>query len=152
MSFPLRFLLYVVGGALLMTLVDLPGGWVRLLAVLALIVAAAYLDHWITSAPRPGRAAPDNLVSLKAWRQRPAAGPAPRERRAPQPVYATPLQAEAESLLQVLRAEGLRPVMVMQNRQGGGDVIYEIRVGTAELKRARPLVDLFVAQSVRAPS
>ena len=65
-------------------------------------------------------------------------------------VFASPAQSEADELLQLLRNEGLRAVLVTRNATGKQATLqFEIRLPHREAKRAQPLVELFKLRAAK---
>jgi hypothetical protein len=152
----LRIALYIGGGGLIFTWIDPPAGFTRYVLILVLIVAAAYLDLWLFR-PRAGRSSERNVVSLAALRQsrnrRQVGGGLGRERRVLQTVYRTPLHAEVDELLALLRSEGLNPMMVSQSvRREGNGHLYEVRLPEKEVPRAKPVIQFFQLKTAKTPS
>ncbi|MBI4083400.1 MAG: hypothetical protein HY423_12405 [Candidatus Lambdaproteobacteria bacterium] len=158
MSLTVRMALYVGGGAAILTWIAPPDGLPKVGLILGLIVASAYLDRVLTRRARKGVSA-GGVVSLGTFRnqreQKGGAAAETRGRRIPRLVFSTRYQSDAETLREMLRGAGLNPVLVMQNRGGAAGTaapVYEIRVVEAELKQARPLIDQFLARSLKKPS
>ncbi len=152
----LRIAIYLVGGGLLLSWVAPQGGLTRVVAILALIVLCAYLDAFFFGR-RKRDLSSDKVVSLGSFRaqrnRRPNQPDGGRERRVLQPVFNSSYLGEAESLTQILRAEGVRPLMVTQSPIGEkGSPHFKVMVPEAELGRAKPIVDLFLARSTKKPS
>lgn len=150
-----RITAYLLGGGLLLTWLNPPEGLVGYLIVGALIIAFAYLDALL--AGRSGRAGGDKVVSLKAFKARQKTraegGTGGRERRVLRPVYSSTFRGDVESLLQVLRAEGMNPMMVTQNRGGAkNSPFYMVMLPEKDVARAKPLIDLYTMPSARRPS
>lgn len=151
-----RLAIYLVSGALLVMWVAPPEGLYRYALIVALIIVAAYLDAW----SRGGRKSkPDrsNVVSLLGYRKhhpRPHPGPAgARERRTMSPVFASYHQAESDELMQLLRGEGLRPVLVTAHAPDRSNRIrYEIRLAHHEAERAQALVKWFKLRAGKHPN
>ena len=151
-----RFIVYLGGGGLILIWVQPPQGIGQHLLVLALVVGFAYLDRWLF---RMGTGHIDhgNVVSLNAVRQsrnlRQGQGGAVRERKIFQTVYTSGLYQDVDTLLSLLRAEGLNPMMIsQQTAKGEGDAVYEVRLPEKELARARPLIQFFLVRSAKNPS
>lgn len=154
MSFPLRILVYLAGGGLLLTWIDPPGGLMRYGLLLVLILAFAVVDH-LLQRKRAALAHRHNVVSLGAYRrqkQRRSGGTPGRERRVLKPVFHSAHFAEVDALLGVLRGEGLHPVMVTQNQEEPNRAAYEIRLPEGELKPAQPLIEQYLLRSAQHPS
>ena len=151
-----RIIIYLGGGGLILNWVEPPQGVGLHLLILALIVGFAYLDRWLF---RMGSAPIDhcNVVSLNAARQsrklRQGQGGNVRERKIFQTVYTSGLYQEVETLLSLLRAEGLNPMMVSrQAAKGEGEAVYEVRLPEKELAKAGPLIQFFLVKSAKNPS
>ena len=150
-----RTFAYLFGGGLVLTWLEPTDGAFRVLAIGGLIVAMAYLDGFLghgASAPGDGR-----VVSLKAYRARRKAraenGTASRGRRILRPVFSSAYHRDVETLLQVLRAEGMNPMMVTQNRSGSKNAhFYLVMLPEGEVERAKPLIALYGADSAKKPS
>src|SRR5262249_12622751 len=117
MAFAFRFVGYIVGGGILLALINPPPGPVSWAAVILYIVACAYIDAIGLRAARvpAGSRHSDGVVKMDAYRagkHRAGAHAAGKpERRTPRPVFDTTIQAEAEGLLSLLRGKGLHPIM-----------------------------------------
>lgn len=153
----LRAFIYLVAGALLVTWVSPPPGLLRYALIIGLILGAAFVDHWLRGRGRQGRSAATNVVSLLGHRRprgRAAGGLSPfRERRGLRVVYSSAVQADADELLELLRTEGLRPIMVSQNttfRQSPPQ--FEIRLPEHEARKARSLIEMFKLQAHHRPN
>lgn len=152
----LRIAIYLLGGGLFLSWFAPEGGITGVVVILALIVLCAYFDAFFFGRhKRP--ATSDKVVSLgdyKAQRKRrPGQADGGRERRALQPVFHSSHQSEAEELTQILRAGGVRPLMVTQSPGGEkGSPPFKVMVPEAELGRAKPIVDLYLAQPTKKPS
>ncbi len=152
----LRFIVYLGGGGLILIWVEPPQGIGLHLLILALVVGFAYLDRWLF---RKGVAPIDhgNVVSLNAVRQsrnlRQGKGGTVRERKIFQTVYTSGFYHEVDTLLSLLRAEGLNPMMISQKTaKGNGETVYEVRLPEKELARAKPLIQFFLVKSAKNPS
>ncbi len=151
-----RFIVYLGGGGLILIWIEPPLGIGRHLLILVLVVGFAYLDRWLfrmSAAPSD----PGNVVSLNAVRQsknlRQGQGGAVRERKIFQTVYTSGLFQEVDTLLSLLRAEGLNPMMISQKTaKGEGEAVYEVRLPEKELARAKPLIQFFLVKSAKNPS
>jgi hypothetical protein len=151
-----RIAMYIGGGGLLVTLADPPGGFAQFALVLLVIVGAAYTDHWLTR-KRPQNWMGGNVISMDSVRQsrrkRHASQAAVREKRVFQPVYSSAFHQEVQELLDLLRSEGLNPVMVSQRpSRGESSPIYEVRLPAKEVSKAKPLVQFFQVKSAKTPS
>jgi hypothetical protein len=151
-----RLLIFLVSGALLVMWIAPPEGLYRYALIVALIIVAAYVDAWSRGGrkAKPHRA---NVVSLLGYRKhhaRPHAGPpGARERRAMTPVFSSHIQVEADELGQLLRGEGLRPVLVTaQSSDRSHRIRYEIRLTHPEAERAQALVKWFKLQAGKHPN
>lgn len=151
-----RIALYLTGGGLLLVWLDPPAGIMQYILIAGLILAFAYLDSFIA---RRSRVAGNNpkVISMGAFRarQKHRAGTAAagRERRVLRPAYSSAYHSEVDALLQILRSDGLNPMMVTQNRSGAmASPVYMIMLPEKELRQAKPLIDLYVVQSAKAPS
>ena len=152
----LRLVLYVGGGGLIITWIDPPGGFTRSVLILVVIVGAAYCDLWL-SRPRQPKWQGQNVISLTSVRRsrkrRQASGGSGRERRVLQTVYSSGYHQEVDELLGLLRAEGLNPIMVAQNRsRGGHGPIYDVRLPEKEVAKAKPLIQFFLVKTAKRPS
>jgi hypothetical protein len=152
----LRIALYIGGGGLIITAIDPPGGFTKYGLILLLILAAAYLDRWLSRPHAPGWSG-RNVILLSSPRQSRGkrAGPSPlgRERRLPQTVFRSGYQQEVDELLLMLRAEGFRPIMVShQTPRAENGSSFEIRLPEKEVPKARPLIQFFLVKSAKAPS
>ena len=87
----LRIAAYLLAGGLLLAWADPPAGWVRFLAILAYIVAAAYFDALVVGAwlrVRPtGRRAGKEALTRRGVRSKVGPG---REQRRLRPVFQSP--------------------------------------------------------------
>lgn len=152
MKLPVRMLCYLVGGALLLAWVDPPPGLLTFALVASIIVGAALLDHYLT---RPRTAAPaegPNVVNLLGRRQHRArrAQNSGRERRVLYKVFSSGYQSEVNTLLRMLRAKGMNPMMVLQHvGSGRGEPVYEVRLPEGEVPHARPVIQIFLMHSAR---
>lgn len=151
-----RFIVYLGGGGLILNWLDPPQGIGLHLLILALVVGFAYLDRWLFRVGSPP-IDQGNVVSLNAARQsrklRQGQGGAARERKIFQTVYTSGLRSEVDTLLSLLRAEGLNPMMVsQQTAKGEGEAVYEVRLPEKELARAKPLIQFFLVKSAKTPS
>lgn len=148
--------MYLICGGLLLTWIDPPAGFTGYVLIVGLILCFAYLDILLAKRNRQTGNDP-KVVSMGAFRaqnQR-SSGPSPggRERRVLRPAYTSAYYAEVDALLQILRGEGLNPMMVTQNRSGSrSSPIYMIMLSEKELRRAKPMIDLYVMQSAKTPS
>lgn len=152
----LRITIYTGGGGLLATLVDPPSGFAQFALVLLVIVGAAYMDHWLTR-KRPPKWVGENVISMDSARQsrskRHGSQTAMREKRVFQPVYSSAFHPEVQELLDLLRAEGLNPMMVSQRpSKGESSPIYEVRLPAKEVSKAKPLIQFFQVKSAKTPS
>ena len=150
-----RLLIYLVSGALLVMWIAPPEGLYRYGLIIALIIVAAYVDAWT----RVGRkSSPDrsNVVSLLGYRKhhhRQGTAQQARERRSMTPVFSSQSQAEADELVQLLRGEGLRPVLVTaQSSERSFRIRYEIRLVHHEVERAQALVKWFKLRAGKHPN
>ncbi len=139
-----------------MTWLEPSEGIFRHLVVLALIVAFAYLEAQIAKRRRVPTDDP-KVVSFKAFRarqkRRSEIGPSGRDRRVFRPVYTSGSLSDADGLLQIMRAEGLNPMMVTQSRGGGGNAAsYVVMLPDGEVAKAKPIIDLHGVRSARKPS
>ena len=76
-----------------------------------------------------------------------------RERKVLRPAYSSAYYSDVDALLEILRAEGMNPMMVTQNRSGSrSSSLYMIMLSEKELRRAKHLIDLYVVQSAKTPS
>lgn len=151
-----RFGLYLGGGGLVIMWIDPPRGLGQHLLILALIVGASYLDYWLFQS-RPSYSKGGNIVSLADLRharnRRQGTGGMSRERRVLQMVFSTRVQGEVEDLLDMLRAEGLNPMMVSQGGgMGQNGTVFEVRLPEKEVQKAKPLIQFFVVKSAKTPS
>ena len=152
----LRIAMYIGGGGLLATLADPPGGFAQFALVLLVIVGAAYMDHWLTR-KRPQKWMGDNVISMDSVRQsrskRHGSQTAVREKRVFQPVYSSAFHPEVQELLELLRTEGLNPMMVSQRlSRGDSSPVYEVRLPAKEVSKAKPLIQFFQLKSAKTPS
>jgi len=155
MKFWIRIFIYLGGGGLVLHWVEPSPGIGLHLLILALVVGFAYLDRWLF---RVGSAPVDqgNVVSLNAVRQsrnqRTSQGGATRGRRIFQTVYTGGLYKEVDTLLTLLRAEVLNPMMISQKTaQGEDEAVYEVRLPQKEIARAKPLIQFFLVRSAKTP-
>jgi hypothetical protein len=153
MAFAFRFVGYIVGGGILLALVNPPPGPVSWAAVLLYIVGCAYLDAvGIRAARMPLRLRHgEGVVKMDAYRagkHRAAGhGPGKPERRTPRPVFDTTQQSEAEGLLALLRGKGLHPIMVTRRTAGDASAVaFEVRLPEAEIPRAKSLMSQYIAR------
>jgi hypothetical protein len=151
-----RLLIYLVSGALLVMWIAPPEGLYRYGLIVALIIVAAYVDTW-TRARRSTKPDRSNVVSLLGYRKhhhrQTPAQQALRERRSMTPVFASHSQAEAEELAQLLRGEGLRPVLVTaQSSDRPHRIRFEIRLAQPESERAQALVKWFKLRAGKHPN
>ena len=149
-----RIFAYPVGGGLFLTWFEPPDGALRFFLIGGMIIAFGYLDGILTR-----RAASSNggrVVSLRAFRarQKKRSGSAgARERRILRPVFSSAYHGEVETLLQLLRAEGMSPMMVTQNRKETRDSpFYMVMLPESEIERARPLINRYAAETAKRPS
>lgn len=136
--------------------IDPPGGFAQYALILLLIVGSAYVDLWFFSQRKtkwPGK----NVVSLEKARQsrnrrqNPSAGN--RERRILHTVYSSGFHPEVDELLNLLRAEGLNPIMVSAgSSQSEAGPVYEVRLSEKEAVKAKPLIQFFLVKSAKTPS
>lgn len=136
--------------------VNPPQGIGMHLLILALVVGFAYLDRWLFRA-NTAPTGQGNVVSLSAVRKsrnlRQGQGGSVRERKIFQTVYTSGLFHEVDTLLSLLRSEGLNPMMVSQKTaKGEGEAVYEVRLPEKELARAKPLIQFFLVRSAKNPS
>jgi hypothetical protein len=76
-----------------------------------------------------------------------------RERRGLRPVYSSVFRSDVESLLEVLRAEGMNPMMVTQNRGGAKNLpFYMVMLQEKDAAQAKPIIDLYAIPSAKKPS
>jgi len=149
-----RLLLYLFSGALLIMWIAPPEGLSRYALIIALIIVGAYIDAWTL-----GRhAEPDrtNVVSLLGYRKhhrQASSSLQARERRTMTPVFASHSQIEADELAQLLRGEGLRPVLVTAHTSDRPHRIrFEIRLAHHEAERAQALVKWFRLKAEKHPN
>ena len=152
----LRAFIYLGGGGLIILWIDPPRGLGQHLVILALIVGAAYLDHWLVR-HRPSSRRGGNVVSMHEVRhsrhRRQGPGAVERERRVPQTVFTSRLRQEVDDLLTLLRSEGMNPMMVsQQSAQGDNGAIYQVRLPEHELAKAKPLIQFFLVKTAKTPS
>lgn len=153
MAFVIRFVGYIVGGGVLLALINPPPGPVSWAAVILYIVACAYLDAIGLRAARvpTGSRHGDGVVKMDAYRagkhRAATQGNGKPERRTPQPVFDTTLQAEAEGLLEALRGKGLHPIMVTRHTgRDSATMAFEVRLPEAEIPRAKSLMSQYIAR------
>ncbi|MCZ6472868.1 MAG: hypothetical protein O7A08_11985 [SAR324 cluster bacterium] len=151
-----RIGLYLAGGGLLLTWLQLPEGVLGVLTIIAMIVVFAYVDTLLRRHPAPPINHP-KVVSMGAFRARQSSRSAgamgPRERKVLRPVYNSIYYGDVDSLLQILRAEGLNPMMVTNNSSGAKNgPLYMIMLPDREIRRAKPLIDVYVVQTAKTPS
>ena len=141
-----RLIAYLFAGALALTWLDLPEGFTRYAAVIGLILVSAYVDTSIRGR-KQRQAPPGNVVSLLGYRKaagRQSGSAALRERRGMRRVFASPEHSEADELAQLLRTEGMKPIVVTSKPAGTREPTqFEIRLATQEAERAKPLVNWF---------
>ncbi len=157
MNAPLqRIGLYLVGGGLLLTWLQPPDGVVGTLLIIAIIVVFAYVDAMLLRRAASSTGHP-KVISMGAFRarqnSRSSTGAGTRERRVLRPVYNSAYHSDVDSLLRILRAEGLNPMMVTHNRSGARNgPLYMIMLPEKEIRRAKPIIDMYVVQSAKTPS
>ena len=135
----LRIAAYLLAGGLLLAWADPPAGWVRFLAILGYIVAAAYFDALVVGAwmrVRPtGRGAGKEALTRRGVRSKAGLG---REQRRLRPVFQSPRLEQAELLVRRLRSEGLNPILVTHTEtKENADRWYEVILTETEQKRAQ---------------
>ena len=149
-----RICAYLVGGGLFLTWVEPPYGAFRLALIGVLIVAFGYLDGFLNRRSVPSDAG--RVVSMQAFRagrKKGTGNAGNRERRMLRPVFSSAYHGEVETLLRMLRAEGLRPMMVTQNRKESPDSpFYMVMLPDDELERALPLINRYEAEAAKRPS
>lgn len=151
-----RIAMYIGGGGLLATLADPPGGFAQFALVLLVIVGGAYTDRWL-SRKRPPKWMGGNVISMDSVRQshrkRHVGQAAVREKRVFQPVYSSAFHQDVQELLDLLRSEGLNPMMVSQRpSRGESSPIYEVCLPAKEVAKAKSLVQFFQVKSAKTPS
>lgn len=151
-----RLIIYLVSGALLAMWIAPPEGLFRYALIAALIIVAAYVDAW-SRGWRKSMPDRTNVVSLLGHRKhhhrQSSAQQAARERRSLTPVFASHSQAEADKLVQLLRGEGLRAVLVTtQSSDRSHRNRFEIRLAHHEAERAQALVKWFKLRAGKHPN
>ena len=148
----LRGMTYLVAGALLAMWIDPPPGIMRYGLIVAIIVGAAFLDAQFRGRRRGG-AVSAKVVSLFGRRSGAAQSSkqsGTRESRGMQLVFASPARSEADELLELLRGEGMRPVLASQNPMDRERSLqFEIRLPRAEAQRAQSTIELFKLRSTK---
>ena len=143
MFFLLRFGVYIAGGGAFFAAVDFPDGLPRWAAVLAYILAIAYVEHWVNAGRRPVSAI------RQARRARPDPGKHPR-RRLSRAVYATEDAADAGQLATLLRERGLHPMTVIRRAESEeAAAVHEVHLPGRETAAGRAIVARY---SGRRPS
>jgi hypothetical protein len=150
-----RIFFYLLGGGLLLTWLAPPEGLFRLLFIAGLILAFAYLDALLSR--RASSSTGGKVVSLGAFKakqkSRTEGSGIGRERRGLRPVYSSVFRSDVESLLEVLRAEGMNPMMVTQNRGGAKNLpFYMVMLQEKDAAQAKPIIDLYAIPSAKKPS
>ena len=133
---------YLLAGGLLLAWADPPAGWVRFLAIVVYIVAAAYFDALVIGAwtrARPtGRGVGREALTRRGMRSKVVPG---REQRRLRPVFQSPQVEQAERLVRRLRSEGLNPILVAHTEtEGKAGRWYEVILTETEQKRAQALL------------
>lgn len=150
-----KICVYLICGGLLLTWIDPPAGFTGYVLIVGMILAFAYLDIYFSRRYRQTSNDP-KIVSMGAYRAKHSRGggmPAGRERQVLRPAYSTAYHSDVDALLQILRSEGMNPMMVTQNRGGArSSPLFIVMLPERELRRAKPLIDLYVIQSAKAPS
>ena len=140
-----------MAGGLVLTLVDPPNGIIKYGLIFAIIAGGAYLDRWLLQ-PRPSRLKGANVVSMQNYQQsrnqRLGTHGHFRERRAFEQVFTTNLHDEIQELLELLRSDGLNPMMVSESRTNG-ESVYQLHLPTQELAKARPILKFFHVKTAK---
>ena len=149
-----RFIIYIVGGGVLISWVLPPSGLLTLMLVLGWIFASAYLDAWLFAPVAPTADSPEASLSvLKAGNsQSRSFAKGARPRLTWVMVYGTHDRQDVEALLKILRAEGLNPIMLTERQDVSSDFLYGIRLPEKEVPRASPLVEMFQLRTFKKPS
>lgn len=124
--------------------------------IVVLILCFAYLEVYLSRRHRRTSNDP-KVVSMGAYRAKNQGGESfaggSRERKVLRPAYSSAYHSDVDALLQILRGEGMNPMMVTQGRSGSqSSPVYMIMLSERELRRAKPLIDLYVVQSAKSPS
>lgn len=146
----------MVCGGLLLTWIDPPAGLMGYVLIVGMILCFAYLEIYLSRRHRRGSNDP-KVVSMSAYRAKNQRGEGftggSRERKMLRPAYSSAYYSDVDALLQILRDEGMNPMMVTQGRSGSqSSPEYMIMLSEKELRRAKPLIDLYVVQSAKSPS
>ena len=148
--------LYLVSGGLLLTWIDPPAGITGYVLIVGLILGFAYLDIFL-SRRSSGKSNDPKVVSMGEFRARQHQGGGftggNRERRVLIPAYSSAYLSDVDALMQILRSEGMNPMMVTQNRSGSKSAPhYMIMLPEKEHRQAKPLIDLYLVQTAKTPS
>lgn len=152
-----RYGLYLLGGALILTWAAPPKGLMSGALSFMLIVAGALLDHFLIKRGKMQQSSNPNVLSMssfKASRSKRQTSPSGnRERRVLHPVFSSPFHGEVQALMNLLRSEGLSPIMLSSKAEGTlENALYEVRLPEKEVQQAKPLIMLFQIKSANKPS
>jgi len=139
--------LYLGGGGLLLSWLNPPEGLGKVMMVGGVILLLALIHNMLNPGSAGMRVA-NEVASMKQYRtekKKTAQEAEPtRDKNKLQSVFHTFSYDEVEQLVEIMRAKGLRPMMVTQSKTGDfGEPVYQIMLPEAEVKRGKALAKRF---------